>query len=123
MKKVVFRALFFLTLGAACNSGETITGYKSHEILVVTLDIEDSVTFNKITLQSSYGKYTDSVLGKKVNNKRTIKLKCPQKGEGTFSLHVITNKDTLYYRGGYIEGGYRPRLKLKNKKIETVKWL
>ncbi|HRP90157.1 MAG TPA: hypothetical protein PKX92_08960 [Edaphocola sp.] len=114
--------LTFLTALTACNSDEKIEGYTSHEILVVTLDIEEDLTIEKITLRSSFGLYTDSILGKEIGNKTTIKLKCPQKGEGTFSICVFTNKDTLCSQDSYIEGGYRPRLKLKNNKFETLKW-
>jgi|GEM_PF-1930832 len=124
MRKIIFRLLVLITATAltACNSDEKIEGYKSHEILVVTLDIEDDLTIEKITLRSSYGQFTDSILRQEIGNKKTIKLKCPQKGEGLFSICVFTNKDTLCSKDSYIEGGYRPRLKLKNNKFETVEW-
>ena len=124
MKKTFLRllVLIFATALTACNSDDKIEGYKSHEILVVTLDIKDDLTIEKITLHSSYGQFSDSILRKEIGNKKTIKLKCPQKGEGTFSICVFTNKDTLCYKGDYIEGGYRPQLKLKNNKFETVEW-
>jgi hypothetical protein len=124
MSKIFFRLLVLISATAltACNSDDKIEGYKSHEILVVKLDIEDDLTIEKITLRSSYGQFTDSILRNEIGNKKTIKLKCPQKGEGTFSICVFTNKDTICSKDSYIEGGYRPRLKLKNNKFETVEW-
>jgi hypothetical protein len=124
MRKIFFRLLILISAIAltACNSDDKIEGYKSHEILVVKLDIEDDLKIEKITLRSSYGQFTDSILGKEIGNEKTIKLKCPQKGEGTFSICVFTNKDTLCSKDSYIEGGYRPRLKLKNNKFETIEW-
>ncbi len=124
MSKIFLRLLVLISATAltACNSDDKIEGYKSHEILVVKLDIEDDLTIEKITLRSSYGQFTDSILRNEIGNKKTIKLKCPQKGEGTFSICVFTNKDTICSKDSYIEGGYRPRLKLKNNKFETVEW-
>ena len=124
MRKIFFRLLVLISATAltACNSDDKIEGYKSHEILVVKLEIEDDLTIEKITLRSSYGQFTDSILGKEIGNEKIIKLKCPQKGEGTFSICVFTNKDTLCSKDSYIEGGYRPRLKLKNNKFETIEW-
>lgn len=117
---IILATLFILT---SCNSDDKIKGYKSHEILVVKLDIEDDLTIEKITLRSSYGQFTDSILGTEIRNKKCIKLKCPQRGEGTYSICVFTNKDTLCSKNSYIEGGYRPILKLKNNKFETIEWL
>ena len=124
MRKIIFRILVLIsaTIIIACNSEDKIEGYKSYEILVVKLDIEDDLTIEKITLRSSYGKFTDSILIQEISNKKTIKLKCPQIGEGTFSLCVFTKKDTICSKDSYIEGGYRPRLKLKNNKFETIEW-
>jgi hypothetical protein len=124
MSKIFFRLLVLISATAltACNSDDKIEGYKSHEILVVKLDIEDDLTIEKITLRSSYGQVTDSILRNEIGNKKTIKLKCPQKGEGTFSICVFTNKDTICSKDSYIEGGYRPRLKIINNKFETVEW-
>jgi hypothetical protein len=124
MRKTIFRLLVLISATAltACSSDDKIEGYKSHEILVVKLDIEDDLPIEKITLRSSYGQFTDSISRQEIGNKKTIKLKCPQKGEGTFSICVFTNKDTICSKDSYIEGGYRPRLKLKNNKFETVEW-
>ena len=124
MRKTNFRllVLIFVVALTACNSDDKIEGYKSDEILVVKLDIEDDFPIEKITLRSSYGQFTDSILRQEIGNKKTIKLKCPQKGEGTFSICVFTDKDTICSKDSYIEGGYRPRLKLKNNKFETIEW-
>lgn len=129
--KITLPVFFILTtiLLTACNpdlSYDKIEGFKYSEILVVTLDIEDTLKIEKITLKSSYSKYTDSIIGKEIGNKKTIKLKCPQIGEGTFVVCVFTKKDTLCSKDSYIEGGYRPKLKLKkdlkNNKFEVVEW-
>jgi uncharacterized protein YcfL len=76
------------TVLTACNSEDKIEGYESHEILVVKLDIEDDLTIEKITFRSSYGQFTDSILQNEIGNKKTFKLNCPQKGEGTFSICI-----------------------------------
>ncbi len=117
-----FLGLIFTVALTACNSDDKIEGYKSHEILVVKLDIEDDLPIEKITLRSSYGQFTDTITLQEIGNKKTIKLKCPQKGEGTFSVCVFTDKDTICSKDSYIEGGYRPRLKLKNNTFETIEW-
>jgi len=124
MRKTISRLLILISAIAltACNSDEKIKGYKSNEILVVKLEIEDNLPIEKITLHSSYRQFIDSISKHEIGNNKTIKLKCPQKGEGTFSICVFTNKDTICSKKSYIEGGYRPELKLKNKKFETVKW-
>lgn len=123
MRKIIFRLLILISSFTfiACNSDEKIQGYKSNEILVVKLEVEDNINIEKIILRSSYG-LTDSILRHEIDNKADIKLKCPHKGEGTFSICVYTNKDTLCSKDCYIEGGYRPKLKLKNNKFEIVAW-
>ena len=124
MKKLIFKLLILISVITmiSCNSDEKIEGYKSNEILVVKLEIEDDLKIEKITLRSDYSQFTDSILQQEIGNKKTIKLKCPQKGEGTFSVCVYTKKDTLCSKDSYIEGGYRPQIKLKNNKFETVEW-
>ncbi len=129
--KITVPALFILTtlLLAACNSDlsyDKIEGFKYGEILVVILDLEDTLEIEKITLKSSHSKFIDSVSKKEIGNKKTIKLKCPQIGEGAFSVCVFTKKDTLCSKDSYVEGGYRPKLKLrkdlKNNKFEVVEY-
>ena len=122
MRKLFFRLLVLIsaTVLTACNSDDKIEGYKPNEILVVKIDIEDELKIEKITLRSSYGQFTDIILGKEIGNKKSIKLKCPQIGEGTYSICVYTDIDTICSNDSYIEGGYRPRLKLKNNKFETI---
>lgn len=122
IKLICQSIMIYATALLSCKSSDKIEGYKSNEILVVKLDIEDDLTIEKITLRSSYGQFTDSILRKEIGNEKAFKLKCPQKGEGTFSICVFTNQDTLCSKGTYIEGGYRPRLKLKNKKFEMLEW-
>jgi hypothetical protein len=114
--------LIITTVLVACNSDEKIKGFKSNEILVVTLDIEDETKVEKATLKSSYSEFVDSIIMQKDSDLKTIKLKCPQKGEGTYSICIYTKNDTLCSNGGYIEGGYRPRIKLKNRKFTTEEW-
>ena len=123
-KKILYCILTCLISNAfaACTSEDKIEGYKAYEILVVTLEIEDNICIEKITLNSSYSQSIDSILQKELINKTIIKLKCPQKGEGTYSICVFTNVDTLCSRDSYIEGGYRPQIKLKNGKFEIIKW-
>lgn len=124
MKNAFFKLLVLISATAltACNSDDKIEGFNSHEIVVVQLDLEDNLPIEKITLRSSYSLFTDSISRQEIGIKKSIKLKCPQIGEGTFSICVFTNKDTICSREDYIEGGYRPRLKLKNNKFETIEW-
>ena len=108
MRKALFRLFVLISATAltACNSDDKIKVYKSHEILVVKVDIIDDLIIDKITLRSSNGQFTDSILRKEIGNEKTFKVKCPQKGEGIFSICVFTNKDTLCSKDSYIEGSY-----------------
>lgn len=122
MKKIrtYILTVFTLTVLTNCNNDEKIEGLKSNEILVVTLEILDDIEINKITLTSNGG--TDKINGDQIENKKKIKLKTPQSGEGTFKICVYAKTDTLCSQDSYIEGGYRPKLRLKNNKFETLEW-
>ena len=122
MRKTTFILLFLLTamVLTSCNSEDKIDGYKSNEILIVTIDIIDDFDIEKITLTSTGG--TDEILGNKIENRRKIKLKTTQLGEGTFKICIYTKADTLCSQDSYIEGGYRPKLRLKNYRFETLEW-
>lgn len=113
-------AIISLIALTSCNLEDKIDGYKSNEILVVTLDIFDNFDVEKVTLTSTNG--TDEILGSKIENRNKIKLKTPQLGEGTFKICIYTTTDTLCSQDSYIEGGYRPKLRLKNNKFETLQW-
>lgn len=114
---VIVTTLIILT---SCNSEDKIEGLKANEILVVTLDIADDINIKQVNLTSTGG--TDKILGTQIDNKRKVKLKTPQRGEGTFSICVFTATDTFCSRQNYIEGDYRPKLKLKNSNFEIVEW-
>lgn len=88
--------------------------------MVVTLDIADDIDVKQIILTASGGR--DIITRNQIDNKRKVKLKTPQRGEGTFSICVFTETDTLCSQDSYIEGGYRPKLELKNREFKTVKW-
>ena len=122
MKKIGLYILTALTLTVLtnCNNDEKIKGLKSNEILVVTLEILDDIKINEITLTSTGG--TDKINGDQIENRKKIKLKTPQSGEGTFTICIYTKTDTLCSQDSYIEGGYRPKLRLKNNKFETLEW-
>jgi hypothetical protein len=122
MKKIrnYILTVFTLTVLTNCNNDEKIEGLKSNEILVVTLEILDDIEINEITLTSNGA--TDKIKGDQIENKKKIKLKTPQSGEGTFKICVYTKTDTLCSQDSYIEGGYRPKLRLKNNKFETLEW-
>ena len=113
----IITTLIILT---SCNSEDKIDGLKSNEILVVTLEIADNIEIKEIILTSSGG--TDRITGEQIDDKKKIKLKTPQSGEGTFTICVYTQTDTLCSQDSYIEGGYRPKLKLKDNKFETLEW-
>ena len=122
MGKILFSkiTLFALTILTSCINDEKIEGLKSQEILVVTLEIVDNIDIKEVVLISTGG--TDKIYGNQIDNKEKIQLKTPQSGEGTFSICVITLTDTLCSQESYIEGGYRPILRLKNSKFETIEW-
>ena len=122
MKRILLYILtiFTLTVLTNCNNDEKIEGLKSNEILVVTLEILDDIEINEITLTSNGA--TDKIKGDQIQNKKKIKLKTPQSGEGTFKICVYAKTDTLCSQDSYIEGGYRPKLRLKNNKFETLEW-
>ena len=123
MKRIGLYILTALTFNVLtnCNNDEKIEGLKANEILVVTLEILDDIKINKITLTSTGGK--DKINGDQIENRKKIKLKTPQNGEGTFKICIYTNTDTLCSQDSYIEGGYRPEVRIKNNKFETLKWL
>ncbi|WKZ76299.1 MAG: hypothetical protein QY303_05240 [Vicingaceae bacterium] len=122
MKRILLYILttFTLTVLTNCNNDEKIEGLKSNEILVVTLEILDDIEINEIILTSNGA--TDKIKGDQIQNKKKIKLKTPQSGEGTFKICVYAKTDTLCSQDSYIEGGYRPKLRLKNNKFETLEW-
>ena len=122
MRKIGLYILTGLTLTVLtnCNNDEKIEGLKANEILVVTLEILDDIKINEITLTSTGG--TDKINGDQIENRKKIKLKTPQSGEGTFTICIYTKTDTLCSQDSYIEGGYRPKLRLKNNKFETLEW-
>ena len=122
MKKILLCILtiFTLTVLTNCNNDEKIEGLKSNEILVVTLEILDDIEINEIILTSNGA--TDKIKGDQIENKKKIKLKTPQSGEGTFKICVYAKTDTLCSQDSYVEGGYRPKLRLKNNKFETLEW-
>lgn len=112
--------IFTLPFLTNCNNEEKIEGLKSNEILVVTLEILDEMDINEISLTSNGG--TDKIKGDQIENIKKIKLKTPQSGEGTFTICIYTKTDTLCSQESYVEGGYRPKLRLKNNEFETLKW-
>lgn len=122
MKKIKVLAVIITTLIilTSCNSEDKIEGYKSNQILVVTINIIDEYDIDKITLSSTGGR--DEILGNEIENRHKVKLKTPQPGEGSFELCVYTTTDKLCSQEGYIEGGYRPKLRLENQKIELLEW-
>ena len=103
-----------------CDTDFKIDNYKSNEILAVTLEIEDDIEIEKVTLKSGDGKYSESISRFEFGEKKTLTLKCPQKGEGTFSVCAYTKSDTVCTEEIYAEGGYRLKLKLKANKIEVT---
>jgi hypothetical protein len=125
-KKLTTFVLFLVgvlpfVISCSSDSDEKIEGYKTNEIIVVTLDIKEQQGIEKVTLLSSGNK--DSILKREIGNRTTIKLKCPQKGEGVFSLCVYLSQDTICSKEGYVEGGYRPKLIFRDKTLKVVKWL
>ena len=124
-KKLATSLLFLaglLPFMFSCSSeSEKIEGHKPNEIIVVTLDIGAQQGIEKVILLARGSK--DSIVKREINNQTTIKLKCPQKGEGTFSLCVYWSQDTICSKENYVEGGYRPKLVLRDKTLEVVKRL
>ncbi|MFN4123755.1 MAG: hypothetical protein ACK4GL_10690 [Flavobacteriales bacterium] len=112
MKRIELYILTTLAL-TNCNNVEKIEGLKSNEIL-------DDIKINEITLSSTGG--TDKINGAQIKNRKKIKLKTPQSRDETFKICIYTNTNTLCSQDSYIEGGYRPKLRLKNNKFETLKW-
>lgn len=122
MKKLWIYILISWTLIVLtnCNKNEENKGLRVNETLIVTLYIADDIDVNQIILTSTGG--TDKILGSQINDKRKIKLKTPQLGEGVYSICIYTATDTLCSQDNYIESGYRPKLRLKNNIIETLEW-
>lgn len=102
---------------AHCNTDEKIEGLKVNETLVMTLEILDDVKINAITLTSTGG--ADKINGHQIENRKKIKLKIPQKREGTFKICVYTNTDISCSQDSYVEGGYRPNFNFST--IRSIK--
>lgn len=123
MKEMKFCTLIFLNflLFTSCISkDDTIERLKSNEILVISLDISHDIDIKQITLTSTGG--IDKVSANQISNKRKVKLKTPLSGEGIYSVCVFTTTDTICSQENYVEGGYRPKLKLNKRKFEIVEW-
>ena len=117
MKKIIFNVLLIFSL-------ITLTNCNDYEKLVVTLEIEDNIDIKEITLKSKNGASKieiDKILGNKIENRKKIKLQTPHTGEGTFVICIFTQTDSLCSQENYIEGGYRPKLRLKNNKFQTIR--
>ncbi|HAY33667.1 MAG TPA: hypothetical protein DCY06_05985 [Bacteroidetes bacterium] len=117
-----FFTVVIIFVFTGCDTDIKIDNYKSNEILAVTIEIEDDIEIEKITLNSNKSLNTDSISLIEIGEKKIFDLKCPQKGEGTFSVCVFTKSDTLCSAEIYAEGGYRPKLKLKAGKFEVMEW-
>ncbi len=103
----------------SCNSDERNQGKKPHEILVVQLKIQDEIQPLKVILSTQQA--TDQVNFEAGKNQQNIELKTVQLGEGTCTICVYTQNDTLCSPEYYIEGGYRPVIQLKNKQFKIIK--
>jgi hypothetical protein len=123
LRKIKFYtpALFLLSSAFSCNNNDSFNEYNKNKKLVVTIKIADNIKIEKIKLTSSGG--TDSLLFKEIENKEELILKTPQTGEGIFSICIYTFNDTICSPESYIEGGYRPKLKLINNKLEILELL
>ncbi len=89
-------------------------------MLVVEIEIEDNLEIEKIILNTATG--ADSILKDDINKNQKLQLETSLVGEGTYSIRIMMSNDTINLPEKYAEGGYRPKLKLKNDKIEVVRW-
>src|SRR5690606_38592538 len=115
----LFIYLIALLFFAGCHVEDKIDGYKSYEIVVVTLDVETTESIEKILLISGTN-HRDSILKQEMGEDFSFKLKYPCRGESTFCVCVYTDSDTLCSVDDYAEGGYRPRLSFKNNTFKTI---
>ena len=94
---------------------EAIEEYTSRDIVIVTLEINDVKKINKINFN---GNETNISISKNdLINKKELKFKFPNSGEGVFNLCVENNIDTICVEG-YVEGGYRPVLEFKGNEFK-----
>ncbi len=103
----------------SCSNNDTVEEYTSREIVIITLKIDDFKEVNKIELIHNGTLMT--LLKPEFINKKEVKLKFPNSGEGTFKLCIETMTENICSNEAYIEGGYRPIILFKDNKIEFIK--
>ena len=122
--KQLSTVFIFASLLVACNPRQKAEDYFDHDIVVFSLDLEDEgMEIEKILLLDNLKRETKDSLGKQdIAGKKTVTLRCPQKGEGDLRICVYGKRETLCSPGSYVEASYRVHLKLENKTFTTLKW-
>jgi hypothetical protein len=118
--KFLILILFTSAIISSCISKKKDNSPHPSEYIIVSLEIEDELDICKIVLCTDDG--TDTIPKVEDENKTNFKLKAKQLGEGNYSICIFFKTDTLCSQKEYVEGGYRPKLKLKNKKFEVIDW-
>jgi hypothetical protein len=117
MKFLIFALITSIVISSCVRKKKNDSPHPS-EFIIVNLKVEDDIEIFKIVLHTDDGR--DSITKEDIENKKEFELQAQQIGEGNFSICVFTKTDTLCSQDEYVEGGYRPKLILKNKKYEVL---
>jgi hypothetical protein len=89
---------------------------KNH--VTVRVEIKTDKSIDKLTLISTYSKQTIELSGQT----ETVFI-YPNPGEGEFKICCFFKDGTeLCSKGDYVEGGYSPKLEIRDNQIETVEF-
>lgn len=96
------------------------SAYDSQQ-LVVSLRLDAPGEVEKILLSSPTPEGRDTLYKDQIGTQQTVRLQCPQKGEGTVQICVFTKQDTICSDQLYVEPGYRPLLKMEGKQLKVLR--
>ncbi|GAB4403853.1 MAG: hypothetical protein OHK0053_28990 [Microscillaceae bacterium] len=89
--------------------------------LIVSLRLDAPGEVEKILLSTQTSKGGDTLYKYQIGTQQTVRLQCPQKGEGTVQICVFTKQDTICSDQLYVEPGYRPLLKMEGKQLKVLR--
>lgn len=88
----------------------------SRDMLNITLNVNEHEGIKEVILTTPAG--ADTLQRMK---SRTVRLRCPLKGEGTYTLCVYRKADTLCTGPTYAEGGYHPKWVLQGDSLHLLR--
>jgi hypothetical protein len=101
----------------SCNShSNTILEIGNGNDVIVSFEILDNNGIDKVVFRAN-GK-SEVVSSENLSNYSVVKFGFDGKGEGTFNICVYNKTDTICSEH-YVEGGYRPKLKYIDNRIDV----